>query len=112
MTPMSQTERTAVSDGRHDASTESSRPQPEHDEPKVADPSLGDLSKRDYLAIFVRGAKKSIDDHIPNLAAALAYYAFLAIPSLLLVAVGVFGLVADETGRRQARRSAGQGRPA
>ncbi len=92
MTPMSQAERTAVSDG----SSESPRPQPEQDEPKVADPSLGDLSKRDYLAIFVRGAKKSIKDHIPNLAAALAYYAFLAIPSLLLVAVGVFGLVADE----------------
>jgi membrane protein len=89
---MSQTERTAVDEGPE----ESARPQPEREEPKMADPSLGDLSKRDYLAIFVRGGKKSLDDHIPNLAAALAYYAFLAIPSLLLVAVGVFGLVADE----------------
>jgi membrane protein len=62
----------------------------------VADPSLGDLSKHDYMAIFVRAAKKSIKDHIPNLAAALAYYAFLAIPSLLLISVGVFGLVADK----------------
>jgi membrane protein len=34
-------------------------------------------------------------DNVTNLAAALAYYGFLAIPSLLLVAVGVFGLVAD-----------------
>ena len=42
--------------------------------------SLDDLSKRDYMAIFVRAGKKSIKDHIPNLAAALAYYAFLAIP--------------------------------
>lgn len=93
---MSQTEKTTTSNGRHDGGAERSRPQPEHDEPKVADPSLGDLSKRDYLAIFVRAAKKSIKNHIPNLAAALAYYAFLAIPSLLLISVGVFGLVADK----------------
>ena len=93
---MSQTERTAISNGRRDESAESSRPQPEHGEPNIAEPSLGDLSKRDYMAIFVRAAKKSIKDHIPNLAAALAYYAFLAIPSLLLISVGVFGLVADK----------------
>src|SRR5690242_6772724 len=30
-----------------------------------------------------------------TIAAALAYYAFLAIPSALLLAVGIFGLVAD-----------------
>ena len=30
-----------------------------------------------------------------NVAAALAYYAFLAIPSALLVMLGVFGIVAD-----------------
>ena len=53
------------------------------------------LTKRDYGAILVRAARKSLGDHITNLAAALAYYAFLAIPSLLLVAVGVFGLVGD-----------------
>jgi membrane protein len=91
-TGMSQTEKSAV----RDAGAESSRPQPEHGEREVADPSLGDLSKRDYGAIFVRAGKKSIKDHIPNLAAALAYYAFLAIPSLLLIAVGVFGLVANQ----------------
>jgi len=89
---MSQTQRAAVD---HEGE-QGTGPQPEHEEPKADDPSLGDLSKRDYLAIFVRGAKKSLDDHVPNLAAALAYYAFLAIPSLLLIAVGVFGLVADE----------------
>jgi membrane protein len=74
---------------------EGPQPQPEHGEPKLAEPTPGDLSKRDYFAILVRAAKESIKDHLPNLAAALAYYAFLAIPSLLLVAVGVFGLVAD-----------------
>jgi membrane protein len=71
------------------------QPQPEHEEPKLAEPTLGDLSKRDYLAILKRAGKSSLEDHITNLAAALAYYAFLAIPAVLLVAVGVFSLVAD-----------------
>jgi membrane protein len=93
---MSQTQKSGVRDAERDGGGESFRPQPEHDEPKIAEPSLGDLSKRDYMAIFVRAAKKSIKDHIPNLAAALAYYAFLAIPSLLLISVGLFGLVADK----------------
>jgi membrane protein len=69
-------------------------PQPEHGEPKLAEPTPRDLSKRDYLAILIRAGKESLNDHITNLAAALAYYAFLAIPSALLVAVGVFSLVA------------------
>ena len=72
------------------------QPQPELGEPRVAEPTPTDLSKRDYRAIVVRAAKKSIKDHVPNLAAALAYYAFLSIPALLLIAVGVFGLVADD----------------
>ena len=94
---MSQAQRTGVREATEDGSTKRTGPQPEHAEPKVTDPSLGDLSLRDYLAIFLRAGKKSIRDHIPNLAASLAYYAFLSIPSLLLVAVGVFGLVADES---------------
>ena len=48
---------------------------------------------RDYLAILVRAGKEAVADRITNLAAALAYYSFLAIPSLLLVAVGVFSLL-------------------
>jgi membrane protein len=71
------------------------QPQPEREETKLAEPGPRDLSKRDYLAIMIRAAKESIKDHITNLAAALAYYAFLAIPSILLVAVGVFSLVGD-----------------
>jgi membrane protein len=70
-------------------------PQPERDEPKLAEPGLRDLSKRDYLAMLKRAFKKFNDDHMMNIAAALAYYAFLAIPSILLVGVGVFGLVGD-----------------
>ena len=71
-------------------------PQPEREEPKLAEPGVRDLSKRDYLAILIRAGKSALNDHITNLAAALAYYAFLAIPALLLVAVGVFNLAADE----------------
>ena len=70
-------------------------PQPERREPKVPDPGLTDLSKRDYKAILVRAGKKSLADGITDLAAALAYYSFLAIPSVLLVAVGLFTLIAS-----------------
>ena len=73
---------------------EAPEPQPEVEEPRLADPGPTDLSKRDYLAILRRAVKQVNEDHLPNLAAALAYYAFLAIPSALLLAAGVFGLFA------------------
>jgi membrane protein len=73
---------------------EAPQPQPEHEEPTLQDPTLTKLSLRDYRAIVVRAGKEALDDHITNLAAAIAYYSFLAIPSLLLVAVGVFSLFA------------------
>jgi membrane protein len=73
---------------------EAPEPQPEHGEPRIADPGLTDLSKRDYFAILRRAIKKFNQDHMTNIAAALAYYAFLAIPSALLIAVGLFGLFA------------------
>jgi membrane protein len=73
---------------------EAPEPQPERDEPSVADPGPTDLSKRDYVAIVKRAFKEFNADHMTNIAAALAYYAFLAIPAALLVAVGVFSLVA------------------
>jgi membrane protein len=76
-------------------SDEAPEPLPEPDEPRLADPVPAELSKRDYLAIIRRAIKKFNADHMTNIAAALAYYAFLAIPSLLLVAVGTFSLVAD-----------------
>jgi len=69
-------------------------PQPERDEPRLPDPDLGDLSNRDYRVIVVRGIKSALADNVTNLAAAVAYYAFLAIPSALLVAVGAFSLLA------------------
>src|ERR671935_229890 len=73
---------------------EAPEPQPERAEPTLAEPGPTDLSKRDYVAVVRRAVKKFGQDHMTNIAAALAYYAFLAIPSALMVAVGVFGLVA------------------
>ena len=73
---------------------EAPEPQPERGEPQLAEPGPTDLSKRDYLAILRRAFKAFRDDHMTNIAAALAYYAFLAIPSALMVAVGAFSLVA------------------
>src|SRR5215218_9652347 len=73
---------------------EAPEPQPEREEPRLEDPGLTDLSKRDYLAIVKRAFKEANTDHITSLAAALAYYAFLAIPATLLIAAGLFGLFA------------------
>jgi membrane protein len=46
---------------------------------------------------MARAGKQALKHHVTNLAAALAYYGFLAIPSLLLVSVGVFSLVGDRS---------------
>jgi len=68
-------------------------PQPERDEPRLVDPGLGDLSFRDWRAILVRAVKEFLDDNGTMLASALAYSTFFAIPSVLLVVVGVFSLL-------------------
>jgi membrane protein len=71
-------------------------PQPELAERKLREPGLRDLSRRDYLAVLRRAAKEAKDDEITDAAAALAYYTFLALPAVLLVAVGVCALVAGQ----------------
>jgi membrane protein len=73
-------------------------PQPEQREPELPDPGLTDLSFRDYRAIVVRAGKQALAHGITDLAAALAYYSFLAIPAVLLVAVGLFSLFASPDG--------------
>jgi membrane protein len=73
---------------------EAPEPQAEREEPQLADPGPTDLSKRDYVAVVRRAVKEFSRDHMTNIAAALAYYAFLAIPAALMAAVGVFSLVA------------------
>jgi membrane protein len=47
---------------------------------------------RDWWQIGVAAARSALDNHVPLLASALAYSSFFAIPSLLLVAVGIFTL--------------------
>ena len=57
-------------------------------------PGLTDLSRSDWTTILKRAAKESLDDGITDVAAMLAYYAFLAIPALMLVSLGLFSLLA------------------
>jgi membrane protein len=70
-------------------------PQPERGEPRLSDPGLLDLSWRDYLAVVKRAGKEAMDDNITLIAGALAYSTFLAIPSVLLVVLGLFSLFAS-----------------
>ncbi len=59
-------------------------------------PALGGPEpRRSRIGILRRAIANSRRDHVTTAAAALAYYAFLAIPSALMVAVGVFSLVGD-----------------
>jgi membrane protein len=70
-------------------------PEPERFEPKLADPRIRDLTPRDWVAVFKRAGKETIDDNMPLVASAVAYSSFFAIPSILLLAVGLFSLVAS-----------------
>src|SRR5438128_886007 len=69
------------------------QPQPERHEPKLEDPDLIDLSRRDVLAVAKRTVKEALRDQVTDLAAALAYYSFLAIPASLIVVTGMFSLI-------------------
>ena len=70
------------------------QPQPERSEERLSDPGLRDLSRRDYVAIAKRAVREALDDQITDLAAALAYYAFFALPAILLLSLGLFGVLA------------------
>jgi membrane protein len=75
---------------------DSKQPQPEREEPRLDGPvGMSELSTRDWFAVAKRAGKESLADNIPMIAQALAYASFLAIPSALLVAVGVFTLFAS-----------------
>jgi membrane protein len=63
-------------------------------EPRRSDPGVGGLSFRDWRGALVRAVKALVDHNGTMLASALAYATFFAIPSVLLVVVGVFTLVA------------------
>ncbi len=70
-------------------------PQPERHEAHVADPGLTDLSLHDYKAILIRAGKGAWENNVMDVAAALAYRFFTAIPALLLVLVGSFSVAAS-----------------
>jgi membrane protein len=72
------------------------RQRPPPDEVRLADDEIGvtHLGFRDYAGIVKRAARAAVDDEITDAAAAIAYYAFLAIPALLLISVGVFSIFA------------------
>src|SRR5918994_1906409 len=70
-------------------------PEPERWEQKLADPRLRDLTPRDWVAVIKRAGKETIDDNMPLVASAVAYSSFFAIPSILLLAVGLFSIVAS-----------------
>jgi membrane protein len=69
-------------------------PESERREPGAAQPASTERSRGGRFAIVRRAVKKFRSDHMTNIAAALAYYAFLAIPAALMMAVGLFGLLA------------------
>jgi membrane protein len=50
---------------------------------------------RDFKNLLVRAGRRAIANNITDLAAALAYYTFLAIPAVLLVTLGLFSLFAS-----------------
>ena len=69
-------------------------PQPEREEPTLREAGLFDLSRRDWLAAAQRAGKAMLEDNMLMIASALAYSSFFAIPSTLLVVVGLFTLIA------------------
>jgi membrane protein len=69
-------------------------PAPERHEPELRDPGLTDFTLRDWRAILVRTGKGALADGVTDVAAALAYYAFLAVPAVLLVTLGLFTVTA------------------
>jgi membrane protein len=76
---------------------EGARPEPDEvelEEPEMRDPRLRDFSFADWKAIIVRAGKEFLNDNAMMLASALAYSTFFAIPSVLLVTVGLFTLFA------------------
>jgi membrane protein len=62
-----------------------------------ATPDLGrrQSALRYWPGVLVRAGKAALEHDVPMLASALAFNAFLAIPAILLLVVGLFSLVAD-----------------
>jgi len=61
---------------------------------EAGDAAESSLPRDEWLAVVKRAGKRTIDDNMPMIAQALAYSTFMAIPAVLLVALGVFSLFA------------------
>src|SRR5207244_2864157 len=72
------------------AQREPADPRPRHSSP-------GSRSPAGFGAILRCAVKQALADQVTDSAAALAYYAFLALPALLLLAVGLFSLLGTES---------------
>jgi membrane protein len=85
---------------RHGSADVGGRWRPPPDEAHLGDEEVGvtDLHARDYADIVKRSAKRAVDDQLPDAAASIAYYGFLAIPAVLLISVGVFSIFASPSG--------------
>ena len=79
------------------------------------EPRLSSLSLGDWLEILKRAVRSSLDDNVPMIASAVAYGSFFAIPSVLLLVVGLFGLfsgpdtVAELRAKTDVKARAGKG---
>jgi membrane protein len=67
------------------------------DRPRPVAVNGAPASKAGWFTIVKRAAKSAQADQITDAAAALAYYLFLALPALLLTAVGLFSLLGTES---------------
>ena len=63
--------------------------------PEPDEAPLDDQPPADWMPIAVRAGKRFVEDNCMMLASALAYSTFFAIPSVLIVAVGLFTLIAS-----------------
>lgn len=91
---LSRKRRPTPANGGRPLPTEAPAPQPERHEPELRDPEVSDLSRPDWKAVLLRAVKETKNDNVTDIAASLAYYAFLAIPAALLVALGAFSVLA------------------
>ena len=58
------------------------------------EPDLADLTAGDFKSVLVRAAKRTMADNMTSVAKGVAYGTFFAIPSALIVALGVLNLTA------------------
>lgn len=61
---------------------------------RTAEPDLSDLTASDFKSVLIRAAKRTVADNMTSVAKGIAYGTFFAIPSALIVALGVLNLTA------------------